>query len=269
MAVKSAISGYDEFVTRFASIEAIIDDNLENINVDDEDDDNEAETEASAKEKSSEIEGKRSVVDVVLEKLDYILPSALKNALLDKPQSKKVVSNANDNTASNEKAALENTRKLVREAEGQVNTLENNLDKVKKGLATDYGVDREWLKLKDVCIEKDEGEYTYSLCFLGDAYQKSNKDSTRTNLGKFAKFDGGDDLYKVHTHIHGTRCWNGPERSVKATIECGLNNEILDVSEPEKCEYHFRMLSPAVCKSVADAEKKETIHSKKPVHEEL
>jgi hypothetical protein len=25
--------------------------------------------------------------------------------------------------------------------------------------------------------------YTYSLCFLGDAYQKSNKDGTRTHLG--------------------------------------------------------------------------------------
>lgn len=90
---------------------------------------------------------------------------------------------------------------------------------------------------------------------------------------KFAKFDGGDNLYKVHIHNHGTRCWNGPERSVKATIECGLNNEILDVSEPEKCEYHFRMLSPAVCKSIADVDKKEATHkdsdNKKPVHEEL
>ncbi|GAN11617.1 endoplasmic reticulum protein [Mucor ambiguus] len=285
MAVKSAISGYDEFVTRFTSIEAIIDDNLENINshddeeedidVDDVDNDDETDTEAEApnEEKSPQIEGKHSVVDMVLEKLDSILPSALKNGLLDKLQPKNVVTNANDDTMSDEKAALENTRKLVREAEDQVNTLNNGLERLKKDLSTDYGVDKEWLKLKDVCIEKDEGEYTYSLCFLGDAYQKSNKDSTRTHLGKFAKFDGSDDLYKVHIHSHGTRCWNGPERSVKATIECGLNNEILDVSEPEKCEYHFRMLSPAVCKSVADAEKEETIqkdsNGKKPVHEEL
>ncbi|KAK4513233.1 uncharacterized protein ATC70_013028 [Mucor velutinosus] len=285
MAVKSAISGYDEFVTRFASIEATIDDNLENINAhddevedvdvhddDDDNDDDEAEA-ASVEEKSPQIEGKHSVVDMVLEKLDSILPSALKTGLLDKLQPKKVVRNVSDDTASNDEAALENTRKLVREAEEEVHTLEIDLEKVKKDLSTDYGVDREWLKLKDVCIEKDEGEYTYSLCFLGDAYQKSNKDSTRTHLGKFAKFDGGDDLYKVHIHNQGTRCWNGPERSVKATIECGLNNEILDVSEPEKCEYHFRMLSPVVCRSVADAEKKETIlghsNNKKPVHEEL
>jgi len=47
----------------------------------------------------------------------------------------------------------------VREAEDEVNTLNNDLEKVKKDLSTDYGVDREWLKLRDVCIEKDEGEY--------------------------------------------------------------------------------------------------------------
>lgn len=66
MAVKSAISGYDEFVTRFASIEAIIDDNLANINAHDDqvedvdaDDDDEAdvEAEAPAEEKSPQIEG--------------------------------------------------------------------------------------------------------------------------------------------------------------------------------------------------------------------
>lgn len=54
--------------------------------------------------------------------------------------------------------ALENIRKLVREAEDQVNELNNDLEKIKKDLSIDYGVDREWLKLKDVCIEKDEGE---------------------------------------------------------------------------------------------------------------
>lgn len=81
---------------------------------------------------------------------------------------------------------------------------------------------------------------------------------------KFSNFDG--DLYKVHTHSQGTRCWNGPERSVKAMIECGLENEIIEVSEPEKCEYHFRMLSPAVCQH---AENNQEIKNAKPIHEEL
>lgn len=45
------------------------------------------------------------------------------------------------------------------------------------------------------------------------------------------------------------------------------------MAESEKCEYHFRMLSPTVCKSVANVEEKEGINqesaNKKPVHEEL
>ena len=65
MAVKSAISGYDEFVTRYASIEAIIDDNLANIDahddevpeVDEDEDEDDGEAEAPAQEKSPEIQG--------------------------------------------------------------------------------------------------------------------------------------------------------------------------------------------------------------------
>jgi hypothetical protein len=39
---------------------------------------------------------------VVLDKLDSILPSVLKNGLLDKLQTKKVVSDVKDDTLSNE-----------------------------------------------------------------------------------------------------------------------------------------------------------------------
>ncbi|CEG84893.1 hypothetical protein RMATCC62417_18639 [Rhizopus microsporus] len=103
--------------------------------------------------------------------------------------------------------------------------------------------------------------YTYSLCFLGDAYQKSNKDHTRVHLGKFNEFTGdGDDKYKRHSHTQGTRCWNGPERSVKAIIDCGVKNEILEVSEPEKCEYLYRVTSPAVCQEIEQQPKKSIVH---------
>lgn len=50
--------------------------------------------------------GKHSVVDVVLEKLDSILPSALKTGLLDKLQPRKVVPDAHDDTTSNQQAGV-------------------------------------------------------------------------------------------------------------------------------------------------------------------
>lgn len=49
------------------------------------------------------------------------------------------------------------------------------------------------------------------------------------------------------------KCWNGPERSVSVDLSCGLTNEILSISEPEKCEYHFTATTPALCWPDAEA----------------
>ncbi|KAI9333075.1 glucosidase II beta subunit-like-domain-containing protein [Pilaira anomala] len=285
MAVKSAISGYDEFMIRYDSIKADIEQDLARVSTENHDDVEEDETEENevdveeSEEEPVIDEGKQplTIGETLLEKLESMLPEGLKQTVKDalfplakkekKPKEKKSL----DSSISNE-ADIEKARQLFKDAENEVNNLNSELENVKKDLAVDYGKDREWLKLKDVCVEKNEGEYTYSLCFLGDAYQKSNKDNTRTFLGKFKKFDGGEDnVYKVHVHSQGTRCWNGPERSVRAKIECGLKNEILEVSEPEKCEYHYRMLSPAVCQSNDKVEEtQENINKKNtPIHEEL
>lgn len=45
----------------------------------------------------------------------------------------------------------------------------------------------------------------------------------------------------------GAKCWNGPERSVKLVMSCGTTTEIVSVTEPEKCEYLFKLQTPAVC----------------------
>ncbi|KAG0166326.1 hypothetical protein DFQ28_001547 [Apophysomyces sp. BC1034] len=157
---------------------------------------------------------------------------------------------------------LEAARKTHKDLQSQIQDKEDKLKEVTDELEKDYGHENEWLKLKDVCVEKNEGEYTYSLCVLGDAYQKSNRDGMRTNLGRFETFD---DNYRKHMHTRGTRCWNGPERSVHAFFECGSETEILEVTEPEKCEYHFRMRSPALCASGQEEAQPEPVHR----HEEL
>ncbi|CEG64825.1 hypothetical protein RMATCC62417_01734 [Rhizopus microsporus] len=211
MAVKNAISGYDEFMTRYAQLKE--------------------EIEADIKE----VESKESQFE------DNEIES--------------------DSEESDDNQDIDKARKAYEDAQSEVNQLSSDLDKVNEELNFDYGKEKEWLKLKDVCIEKNEGEYTYSLCFLGDAYQKSNKDHTRVHLGKFSEFTGdGDDKYKRHSHTQGTRCWNGPERSVKAIIDCGVKNEILEVSEPEKCEYLYRVTSPAVCQEIEQQPKKSIVH---------
>lgn len=36
---------------------------------------------------------------------------------------------------------------------------------------------------------------------------------------------------------HGTRCWNGPERSTVVTLVCDDENKVIEVAEPETCAY--------------------------------
>ena len=33
----------------------------------------------------------------------------------------------------------------------------------------------------------------------------------------------------------GAMCWNGPARSLTLTLECGAEDAVFDVQEPEKC----------------------------------
>ncbi|KAL0085107.1 glucosidase II beta subunit-like-domain-containing protein [Phycomyces blakesleeanus] len=292
MAVKSAISGYDEFIETYEDYKTTIEKDLADIEDSSEDfitdeyevDEAEADVpENSEDELSSEDvaakEGNTRPKESLLNKVVSVLPSGLKTRL-DKLLSKENA-DVNESTVKSSESALESTRKAYDDLNSDISNQEQKLENINEELSKDYGHNREWLTLKDVCVEKNEGEYTYSLCILGTAYQKSNKDSSRTNLGRFEKFagtveSGAKDRYHEHLHSHGTRCWNGPERSVRAFFECGAETEILEVSEPEKCEYHFRMRSPAVCETphipsedkdvkLAEGEVEERLH----LHEEL
>lgn len=255
MAVKSAISGYDEFMDRYDQIKSDIDEDLKDVDAKV----NKFENLEIEEHDSNEIPevDKKSTLNTLAETLDSVLPEAFKTNVLDKLLPKK----SSPEEIVRYEGDVEKVREKFEEAESELDGLNRELDKVNEELNFDYGKEREWLHLKDVCIEKNEGEYTYSLCFLGDAYQKSNRDNARTHLGKFKKFEGSEEnVYKKHLHAQGTRCWNGPERSVKAVIECGTKNEILEVSEPEKCEYLYRVVSPSVCQEVAhEADRKSVV----------
>lgn len=88
------------------------------------------------------------------------------------------------------------------------------------------------------------------------------------SISRFEKFSGDQPggYYLQQAYTHGTKCWNGPERSVHVSFECGADNEILEVTEPEKCEYKYRMRTPAVCPL---AKEKHDAVEAEHVHEEL
>lgn len=57
-----------------------------------------------------------------------------------------------------------------------------------------------------------------------------------------------DSQYSRQKYLKGITCWNGPERSVDVHLKCGLNNQLVMVKEPSRCEYLFEFETPALCK---------------------
>ena len=124
--------------------------------------------------------------------------------------------------------------------------------------------------LKGVCIDRAIGEYKYEFCFFEKAYQRNIKDSGSSFLGDHKNIEikpqtlskrsegvfPSDDAEEHHAErlsgvvLHydgGHKCWNGPQRSARIELYCGVENEIRSVVEVEKCVYKFEVGTPVVC----------------------
>ncbi|CED84744.1 Protein kinase C substrate, 80 KD protein, heavy chain [Phaffia rhodozyma] len=137
----------------------------------------------------------------------------------------------------------------------------SNTQSTLSDLTAKFGPQGEWKKLEGTCIEKNLGEYTYELCFFGEAKQKSNKGGSVNSLGRFKQWnydskatEGTEGFYQKQLYDMGAKCWNGPHRSVKLEMTCARENELLSVMELEKCEYLFKGTSPALCWPETEAE---------------
>lgn len=78
---------------------------------------------------------------------------------------------------------LQKARDAHAQAIQEVSRFENQIEGVNNQLSSDYGPDNIFLAIKDECFSVDTGEYTYTVCIMGQVTQKSNKDGTNTNLG--------------------------------------------------------------------------------------
>ncbi|KAK7061346.1 glucosidase II beta subunit-like-domain-containing protein [Favolaschia claudopus] len=119
-----------------------------------------------------------------------------------------------------------------------------------------FGAEGEWKKLDGQCLQLDSGDYIYEVCLFDEARQKPGpgKGGQTFSLGKFSSWNPSPDVkpgepayYEKQVYDRGTRCWNGPERSVILVLKCGTENAIHTVAELEKCEYQFTGTSPALC----------------------
>ncbi len=144
----------------------------------------------------------------------------------------------------------------VEELEKDKDKTERSVNSIKEDLSRYYGPNDLLRPLKDISLKGHIGEYDYELFFIGDVHQKGNNHNVK--IGSFSSIEVIDISRTQHqlilTYENGARCWNGPLRKGIVTIDCGAENELLAVTEPEKCEYHFRVKAPIGCKLVKEVE---------------
>lgn len=163
--------------------------------------------------------------------------------------------------ASGESKGLSDARSALKSAQEGFEGDKRSLDDHKEDLSKDYGTDDVFRALKDQCVSKDSGEYTYELCWLGQTKQKSKKGGGDTGMGNFVSMDKimvDDDVTAdgkglgsgervALRYENGQHCWNGPSRSTLVVLACAEKDEVWKIVEEEKCVYRLEVGTPAVC----------------------
>ncbi|KAL9140620.1 hypothetical protein ABFS82_14G049100 [Erythranthe guttata] len=133
-------------------------------------------------------------------------------------------------------------RKEYDESSAKLSKIQSRISSLTKKLNQDLGPEKEFYSFYGQCFETKQNKYVYKVCPFKQATQVEGYSTTR--LGSWEKFE---DSYRVMQFLNGDKCWNGPDRSMKVKLRCGLKNELTDVDEPSRCEYMALLATPALC----------------------
>ncbi|THU54316.1 hypothetical protein C4D60_Mb10t23800 [Musa balbisiana] len=133
-------------------------------------------------------------------------------------------------------------KKEYNDANSKLSKLRSRISSLAEKLKHDFGKDKEFYSFYDRCFENKQNKYVYKVCPFKKASQV--EDHSTTQLGNWEKFD---ESYRVMQFSNGDRCWNGPDRSLKVRLRCGVKDELADVDEPSRCEYVAILSTPILC----------------------
>lgn len=141
----------------------------------------------------------------------------------------------------------EQNQLLLEQYKRELNDKENAIKMLEEEMNADFGPSQVFFPLKGKCYSYADREYTYTLCPFERATQESTS-GAQTELGRWAGWAGpADSLHSKQKYEGGVQCWNGPARSALINIACGVEDKIISVTEPSKCEYSYEFITPAAC----------------------
>ncbi|EGD76348.1 hypothetical protein PTSG_01048 [Salpingoeca rosetta] len=146
-------------------------------------------------------------------------------------------------------SAAEEARQAFTAAENQRLDLQRELETIEKHLGFDVGHHSEFFPLLEECFDIVDREYRYKLCMFDRVTQEPKNGGRSTSLGSWQGWEteAGQPNYSQATFAHGEKCWNGPERSTQVMFVCGTETKVVEVGEPNRCEYMMRVETPAAC----------------------
>ncbi|KAG2909109.1 hypothetical protein PC114_g10205 [Phytophthora cactorum] len=145
------------------------------------------------------------------------------------------------------------TRKQHEDTKKELTDEEKKLTETQKLVEKNYGEDHLFFALRDKCVDSEAGQYKYKICFFGKATQDHTKLGDMEDIKTVESTEGEDSTNDFLTvkeikFSNGQKCWNGPNRSLTVTLECGPEPmELSEIEEPSTCVYTAKLRTPVVC----------------------
>eukprot|EP01006_Ploeotia_vitrea_P063945 TRINITY_DN8659_c0_g1_i2.p1 TRINITY_DN8659_c0_g1~~TRINITY_DN8659_c0_g1_i2.p1 ORF type:complete len:449 (-),score=117.27 TRINITY_DN8659_c0_g1_i2:108-1343(-) len=149
----------------------------------------------------------------------------------------------------------EAARDVFHEKQTKFDEVNDQIRELEKLLEGEFGPDNEFFYLTTACIEMDTREYKYKLCPFRDVQQIPLNGGGETSMGRYSGWkksdygNYGSTELTTQEYKDGQGCWQGPDRSTTVYFKCGVEDRVLSVDEPSRCEYTMEVESPAACQN--------------------
>lgn len=158
-------------------------------------------------------------------------------------------------------------RFAVNQLEGQCEEEVGRVEELREwmeypGYSAEEGDEKVYVTWRDTCFEKSEKTFDYKVCPFHEVKQD------HVLVGRWAawiKREDGQGVAEgagpVMFFSEGQQCWNGPKRSAVVQLWCGLEEQLVEVSEPTVCVYDFVLMTPLACTEAVLAQAEERLRN--------